>query len=197
MTTRIKKVLSLVCFIFLPLLCVSSLAQEKTKPLDVKLETSKGDIVIRLNTLSTPITTANFLSYLDSGYYDNTVFHRTIPNFMVQGGGFQSGMIKKKTNDPIINESASDLSNVRGSISMARRGTPNSATSQFFINVADNKRLDMRGLTPGYAVFGQVIQGMDVVDAIVQTPTHSTKGFQNVPAEDIYILHATRIAQQK
>jgi cyclophilin family peptidyl-prolyl cis-trans isomerase len=163
-------------------------------PPTVTLETSLGDIVIELDEEAAPITTANFLAYVETGFYDGndgqgaTIFHRVIPNFMIQGGGLTAEMTNKATMPPIVNESGNGLSNVRGSIAMARTNDPDSATAQFFINVVDNFGLDD---PPGYAVFGAVVQGMDVVDTIVAVDTTSVGGHQNVPVEPIVILSAS------
>ena len=153
----------------------------------VKLETSKGDIVLELYEDKAPATVANFLGYVESGFYAGTVFHRIIPNFMVQGGGFDQQYQQKKTRAPIQNEADNGLSNTRGTIAMARTGDPHSATAQFFINTVDNGPLDFTAKHPrgwGYAVFGKVVSGMDVVDAISATPTGVGK-LQGYPARDV------------
>jgi peptidyl-prolyl cis-trans isomerase B (cyclophilin B) len=159
----------------------------------VQLDTSKGTIVLELDQARTPDTVENFLAYVRAGHYDGTVFHRVIPGFMVQGGGMTPDMQQKATRGPIENEADKGGANRRGTIAMARTGDPHSATAQFFINVADNTPLDhtgkdMRGW--GYAVFGQVVEGMDVVDAIVAVPTASRGPHQNVPAEPVVIQKA-------
>jgi cyclophilin family peptidyl-prolyl cis-trans isomerase len=168
----------------------------------VVMETSLGTIKIELFEDKSPITVKNFLSYVDDKFYDGTVFHRVIPDFMVQGGGFESGMKQKKTKDPIKNESGNGLSNTAGTLAMARTNDPNSATSQFFINVGDNSRLDKFG--GGYCVFGKVIDGMDVVNKIkgVKTGTKKQKievdgkevevPHQNVPVDDVVIKSVKR-----
>ncbi|MQU63564.1 peptidylprolyl isomerase A [Pseudomonas sp. FSL R10-1350] len=158
----------------------------------VLLDTSNGQIEIELDPVKAPISTKNFLDYVDSGFYNNTIFHRVIPGFMVQGGGFTSQMTQKTTRDPIKNEAGNGLHNVRGTLSMARTSNPNSATSQFFINVADNANLD-QGSNAGYAVFGKVVKGMDVVDVIVNSQTTTKSGMQNVPIDPVYIKSAKRI----
>lgn len=150
------------------LLSISSLHAEQTNP-RVKFETSEGNIIIELNMASAPISVANFLNYVKTGFYDGTIFHRVINNFMIQGGGFTPEMDRKKGNAPVKNEADNGLKNIRGSIAMARTPDPHSASSQFFINVADNAFLDFKNKTPrgwGYAVFGQVVKGMNVVDKI-------------------------------
>jgi cyclophilin family peptidyl-prolyl cis-trans isomerase len=160
----------------------------------VTLETTLGDIVIQLDPAAAPITSENFLAYVESGFYDGTdgdgatIFHRVIPGFVIQGGGLREDMSSKPTMPPIVNEFGNGLTNVRGAISMARTNDPDSATSQFFINVVDNANLDV---PPGYAVFGMVVAGMDVVDAIVAVPTTSMGPYDDVPVEPIPILSAT------
>jgi cyclophilin family peptidyl-prolyl cis-trans isomerase len=168
---------------------------ESKKPV-VVLDTSSGAITLELDPEKAPITVANFLKYVDSGFYDNLIFHRVMPGFMVQGGGMDDKMDEKRTDKenkplvPIKNESRNGLSNERGSIAMARTSDPNSATCQFFINHADNARLDTLG--GGYAVFGKVIDGMDVVDSIAKQATTTRAGHENVPVKPIYIKSAKR-----
>lgn len=162
---------------------------------EVVLHTNKGDIRIRLFRDKAPISTANFLKYVESGHYDGTVFHRVISSFMIQGGGFTQELEQKPTMDPIQNEANNGLSNKRGTIAMARTMAPHSATSQFFINVVDNDRLDYRGpasgRTWGYAVFGEVISGMEVVDDIRYIETGSGGPFRSdVPQEAAIIEKA-------
>lgn len=160
----------------------------------VKLETNYGVIVIELNTEKAPITVANFLSYVNDGFYDGTIFHRVIKDFMIQGGGFTEEFVQKTPKAPIKNEANNGLSNVRGSLAMARTGDPHSATAQFFINTVDNNFLDFRGESGaawGYAVFGQVIEGMDVVDAIRAVSTGSQNGHSDVPNEIVMLNSAT------
>lgn len=159
----------------------------------VVLDTTMGPITLELYPDKAPITVENFLKYVDSGFYDNLIFHRVIRDFMIQGGGMTDQMVEKSTgkNPPIKNESqTSGLSNLRGTISMARTSDPNSATCQFFINHKDNKPLDSYG--GGYAVFGKVIEGMDVVDKIAGVATTSKAGHENVPQTPIYIKSAKR-----
>lgn len=158
------------------------------------MKTSRGAIRIELDDAKAPITTKNFLSYVDSGFYDGTIFHRVISNFMIQGGGFTPDMKQKKTQSPIQNEWRNGLKNVRGAISMARLGgDPDSASSQFFINVVDNAFLD-RPQPDGaaYAVFGKVTEGLDVVDAIKSVKTTTKSGHQDVPAEAVEIISIKR-----
>ena len=155
----------------------------------VALITAKGSITVELDPTLAPISTNNFLSYVNKGFYRDTLFHRVIPNFVVQGGGYATGMVKKtEQSAPIELESNKGLSNVRGSLAMARTNLPNSATSEFYINLVDNFSLDYKNATnPGYAVFGKVIQGMDVVNAIAAEPTGMAGGFSNVPLADIVL----------
>ena len=158
----------------------------------VALETSLGTIVIELNGEKAPISTANFLSYVKSGHYDGTVFHRVIPGFMVQGGGFDKEMNQKRVGSPIENEAKNGLRNDRGTLAMARTNDPNSATSQFFINTVNNDGLNRpRPDGHGYAVFGRVTEGMDVVDKIEKVRTGNRGGHQNVPVEAVTIVKAT------
>ena len=159
----------------------------------VKLATSAGDIVIELDKAKAPKTVDNFVQYVKDGHYNGTVFHRVIPNFMIQGGGMTADMREKTTRAPIPLESKNGLSIVRGSIAMARTGDPNSATSQFFINVQDNPRLDAANARDGngYAVFGKVIAGMDVVDKIRVMPTSSKGMHDDVPMMPVTINKAT------
>ena len=161
----------------------------------VVMETSMGKIRIELNQDKAPTTVKNFLSYVDDKFYDGTIFHRVIANFMIQGGGFTPGMKEKQTKDPIKNESDNGLSNERGSIAMARTNVPNSATSQFYINVKDNSRsLDKAnaGDGVGYCVFGKVIEGMDVVDKIKAVKTTTKGGHGDVPVTDVVITSVRR-----
>ncbi len=156
----------------------------------VILETSLGSIELELDADKAPVTVANFLSYVDEGFYDGTIFHRVIPTFMIQGGGFEPGLKQKKTKPPIKNEAPNDLSNARGAIAMARTSDLHSATAQFFINVADNRGLDDR--RSPYCVFGKVIAGMDVVDKIKAVATGRRGGHDDVPTQDVKILSARR-----
>jgi cyclophilin family peptidyl-prolyl cis-trans isomerase len=159
----------------------------------VVMRTSLGTIAMELFPEKAPLTVANFLSYVDSQFYAGLTFHRVIPNFMIQGGGLTPDMKEKKGRDPIKNESANGLSNLRGTVAMARRAEPTSATSQFFINVVDNKQLDKLG--GGYCVFGKVIRGMDVVDKIKAVQTGPNGGHQDVPVRPIIILSVRRAGQ--
>lgn len=183
----LKKLLLTACSVAF---ATSVMASDKTP--HVLLDTSFGQVEIELNAEKAPVSTKNFLEYVDSGFYNNTIFHRVIPGFMVQGGGFTEQMVQKQTRDPIQNEASNGLQNTRGTLSMARTSDPNSATSQFFINVADNDFLNP-GRDRGYAVFGKVTKGMEVVDQIVNSPTTTKKGMRDVPADPVYIKSAKRI----
>lgn len=165
-----------------------------SKIVKVLMKTSEGDITLALDEGKAPISVANFLQYADEGFYDNTIFHRVISGFMIQGGGLDADMQKKATRDGIQNEAKNGLNNVRGSIAMARTSAPHSATAQFFINHSNNDNLDYPSFDGwGYAVFGMVTDGMDVVDAIAAKPTHSVGGRQDVPEDTILITAITRI----
>jgi len=157
----------------------------------VLIKTSKGDIKVELDKEKAPISVENFLSYVNDGSYNGTIFHRVIKNFMIQGGGFTADMKQKPTKDPIKNEAKNGLSNAKGTLAMARTAVVDSATSQFFINHADNKFLDHGTRDYGYAVFGKVIEGMDVVDKIAIVPT----GHQDVPTETITIESITLVTK--
>ncbi|MHA7960285.1 peptidylprolyl isomerase [Streptomyces sp. L500] len=161
----------------------------------VRLTTNHGDIVLELNEEKAPKTVENFLAYVDKGHYDGTIFHRVIPGFMVQGGGFVPGMDQKPTDAPIDNEADNGLKNTAYTVAMARTNDPHSATAQFFINVNDNDFLNFTSKSPngwGYAVFGQVVEGQDVVDKIKAVKT-GTRGFhQDVPKDDVVIAAAKR-----
>ncbi|MFC7410532.1 peptidylprolyl isomerase [Hydrogenophaga atypica] len=157
----------------------------------VKLSTSLGDIVLELNAEKAPKTVENFLQYVKDGHYDGLVFHRVIPGFMIQGGGFSADMQQKATRTPIVLEATNGLKNERGTIAMARTNVPDSATSQFFINVVDNAMLNATGPGNGYAVFGKVTAGMDVVDKIRAVPTGSRGMHRDVPTTPVTILKAS------
>lgn len=159
----------------------------------VRLATSAGDIVLELDRAKAPKSVDNFIAYVKSGHYSGTVFHRVIPTFMVQGGGMDKNLVEKKTNAPIPLESGNGLKNERGTVAMARTADPNSATAQFFINVQDNPFLDQPNARDGngYAVFGKVVDGMDVVDKIRAVPTTTRGPHQNVPVEPVLIKQAT------
>lgn len=167
----------------------------KKKPTknQVKLTTNKGEITIELDTKNSPITTKNFLKYVDEGFYSDTIFHRVIPNFMIQCGGFDTDMNEKGSGKPIKNEAQNGLKNDRGTLAMARTQVVDSATSQFFINVKDNSFLNNSDGNFGYAVFGKVIDGMDVVDEIAAVQTSSKGYHDDVPVENVIIIKAERI----
>lgn len=167
-------------------------AQKQAEPV-VKLETSLGDILVQLDTRKAPITTANFIQYVKSGHYDGTIFHRVIKNFMIQGGGMTAEMKEKHTNAPIRNEANNGLKNKKYTIAMARTSDPQSASSQFFINTKDNDFLNFKAETPqgwGYAVFGKVIKGQDVVDRIENVATGRKSGHDDVPKAPVIIKKA-------
>jgi peptidyl-prolyl cis-trans isomerase B (cyclophilin B) len=154
----------------------------------VLLSTSHGDIILELDQEKAPISSENFLAYAADGHFDGTIFHRVIPGFMIQGGGFTADMRQKSTKAPIANEADNGLKNGRGTIAMARTSDPHSATSQFFINLTDNAFLDHKGKTPqgwGYAVFGEVVEGMEVVDAIARVATGTSGPHSDVPKEPV------------
>lgn len=165
----------------------------------VQFETIMGSITLELDDKNAPVTVANFLEYVKSGHYVNTIFHRVIPSFMIQGGGFTADMIQKATNAPIKNEAGNGLSNKRGTIAMARTSIVDSATCQFFINTVDNDFLDHTSNTPsgfGYCVFGKVVEGMDVVDKIEKCPTTSCGMHADVPVEPVIIIRAVEITEE-
>ena len=167
----------------------------------VKLATSMGDIVVQLDPAKAPKTVENFLQYVKDKHYDGTVFHRVIDGFMIQGGGFTKDMEQKPANAQIVNEARNGLKNLRGTIAMARRAEPHSATAQFFINHKDNATLDytgdQNGRTWGYAVFGKVIEGMDVVDRIAKVPTGDRAMHEKVPLEPVVIQSVKIISDKK
>lgn len=164
----------------------------ETKPVKIVMETSKGTIELELDAAKAPGTVANFVKYVKKGHYDGTVFHRVIPDFMIQGGGFTADMNQKATEDPIQNEAKNGLKNERGTLAMARTPNPHSASSQFFINLKNNSFLDYPGQDGwGYCVFGKVSKGIEVVDAIAGVATTNKAGHQNVPAEAVTITKAT------
>jgi peptidyl-prolyl cis-trans isomerase B (cyclophilin B) len=164
--------------------------QEKTM---VRMTTNQGAIELEMFTEEAPNTVANFLKYVNDGFFDGLIFHRVIPGFVIQGGGFEPGMKQKSPNAPIENEADNGVKNLRGSLSMARTNDPHSATSQFFISLKDNDFLDYRSKDAsgwGYAVFAKVVSGMDVVDKIAQTSTGNTGGHSDVPTEDMIVEKA-------
>ncbi len=164
----------------------------------VRFTTTLGVIDIELFDDDAPISAQNFADYVESGFFDGLIFHRVIPDFVIQGGGFMPGMQRRETRPPINNEADNGLKNLRGTLSMARTSDPHSATSQFFINLKDNAFLDHTGKNPngwGYAVFGKVVAGMDVLDKIAQVPTGSRAGHEDVPNEDVVVSKAEILAQ--
>ncbi len=179
-------------FAALALGCLSIYAHAEDQR--VLMKTSLGDITLELYGDKAPQTVENFLGYVDDGFYDGTIFHRVIDGFMIQGGGLGPDMQKKATREPVENEANNGLKNVRGSIAMARTGDPHSATAQFFINHSDNESLDYPSRDGwGYTVFGRVVAGMDVVDAIAEVPTSSRGGRRDVPDETVLIESAKRV----
>ncbi|MCC2682367.1 MAG: Peptidylprolyl isomerase [Nitrosospira multiformis] len=163
----------------------------------IRLHTNYGDIMLELDHEKAPVTVQNFIDYVNSGHYDNTIFHRVIDGFMIQGGGFEPGMIQKKTRAPIANEAGNGLKNDKYTIAMARTSDPHSATGQFFINVKDNDFLNYKSPTAqgyGYCVFGKVVEGMDVVDKIEKVKTGTRSGHQDVPMENV-ILEKAEVIQ--
>jgi peptidyl-prolyl cis-trans isomerase A (cyclophilin A) len=183
---NMKKIKLLILTLLLTIFSTAALATPQ-----VLLQTSMGDIEIELDSEHAPITTKNFLDYVNSGFYENLTFHRVIPGFMIQGGGADDQLKFKENNPPIKNEADNGLKNDRGTIAMARTSEINSATSQFFINVVNNDFLNYKSPEQyGYAVFGKVTKGMDIVDKIVSIPTKRVGPHQNVPVEPIYIKKA-------
>jgi peptidyl-prolyl cis-trans isomerase B (cyclophilin B) len=182
------------CFL-LTCLLFSSLSLAQTKNPTVVIETTSGEFEVELNQEKAPITVANFLKYVDDGFYAGTIFHRVIDNFMIQGGGMDENMKEKKTRDPIKNEAANGLKNDVGTIAMARTSVPDSASSQFFINVSENTALDYQNPSPtgiGYAVFGKVTKGMDIVNRIKKVKTGNLGGHSDVPMDKIVIKKIRR-----
>ena len=173
------------------LLAAPSLGQDT--PPRVALETNHGTIVLELNPEKAPITVGNFLDYVERGWYDGTVFHRVIDGFMIQGGGFTADMQKKITRPEIENESKNGLSNKRGTIAMARTGDPHSATAQFFINLVDNDGLDARGSSWGYAVFGEVVEGIEVIDSIAKVEVEPGRVSEAEPQETVSLVSAKKV----
>jgi cyclophilin family peptidyl-prolyl cis-trans isomerase len=164
----------------------------------VRFETSLGDFTLELDADKAPVTVANFLAYVDEGFFDGLIFHRVIPDFMIQGGGFTPGMDQKKNKAPIKNEAANGLKNERGTVAMARTNVVDSATAQFFINLKDNDFLNHRGQSNfGYAVFGKVVEGLDTIDRIAKERTGRKGGHDDVPLNDVVIISARRVEPAK
>jgi peptidyl-prolyl cis-trans isomerase B (cyclophilin B) len=185
--------------IIVALLCVAQFVQASPASPCVRLETNKGVIVIELDSKAAQKTVENILGYVRDGFYNGTVFHRVIKGFMIQGGGFAPDMQQKPTRDPVVNEADNGLKNLRGTVAMARTMVPHSATAQFFINTVDNAFLDYKGKTTegwGYCVFGKVIEGMNVVDAIEGVSTTSKAGHRDVPSSPVVIQRATIVEKQ-
>ncbi|XKH00951.1 peptidylprolyl isomerase [Marinobacter nauticus] len=159
----------------------------------VRVVTSEGAFVLQLRPDVAPKTVTNFLDYVEQDFYEGTIFHRVISGFMIQGGGFTPNMMRKPTQDPVVNEATETLPNLRGSIAMARTQDPDSATSQFFINVADNDFLNAGVRGPGYTVFGKVTEGMGVIDRIARTETRRVRGMADVPSSPVVIKSITRL----
>ena len=173
---------------------LAAAAQTAANDPQVLIKTSEGDVTVRLFKDKAPLTVANFLGYVDTGFYNGTIFHRVIPNFMIQGGGFLPDMTEKETGTPVENESRNRLHNTRGTLAMARTNDPDSATSQFFINQRNNLRLDWAPGREGYTVFGEVILGMDIVDFIATAPTGKVGQHSDVPKEPVVIVEITRVS---
>lgn len=168
-------------------------AGKSALPLEVVFETNMGSFNLELYPDKAPKHVENFLAYVDAGFYDNTIFHRVISDFVIQGGGFEKGMKHKKTREPVKNESSNRLKNLRGTISMARRTHPDTATSQFYINLKHNTSLDYKSdLQPGYTVFGRISKSMDVIDKIASIPTHKVDIFSDVPKQDVIVISVKR-----
>ena len=159
----------------------------------IRFETSHGDFTVELYAEEAPESVANFLAYVDAEFFDGTIFHRIVPGFVIQGGGLDVDFANRQTRDPIRNEAKNGLKNLRGTLSMARTSAIDSATSQFFVNLADNAFLDHSARDFGYAVFGRVTDGMTVIDTIAKVPTGRRKGYQDAPLEDVVIKSARRI----
>jgi len=191
-----RNALVLAAFVLMPLSFTFTVnAQDKPR---VQLETSQGNLVIELEQEKAPKTVANFLRYVDDGFYNGLIFHRVIANFMVQGGGLEPNMKKRPTREPVPNESANGLSNTRGTLAMARTADPHSATAQFFINVVDNPFLDRQQSRDGwgYCVFGRVVSGIEIVDKIRHAPTTRVGGRRDVPQTPVIITRALRVPSQ-
>jgi len=174
------------------LLGYAGLAQSTENP-KVLIDTNLGEIELELDVARAPLSVANFLSYVDSGFYDGTVFHRVIPKFMAQGGGFNAQMVQKQGKSPVKNESHNGLANQRGTLAYARTAHPDSATSQFFINLVDNAYLNGDANKPGYTVFGKVVRGMETVDKIAQLSTTTRDGMPDVPQQEVLIRSAKKL----
>lgn len=192
-TLKKAKVPAIIIAVVVILSVVGIIVSSHSSQNEVLLQTNKGNIVIQLYSNKAPVTVKNFEDYVKSGFYSGTVFHRVIPGFVIQGGGYTSNGTQKQTNAPIKLESNNGLKNSKYTVAMARTNNPNSATSQFFINLADNTYLDYSSTNPGYAVFGKVIKGSNVVDEIASTQTTTKNGMQNWPVQNIVIEKAKLI----
>ena len=193
MSSLRRLILSLAAACFIAGAAAANPTKTGATTVTVQMQTNKGLIVLELDAEKAPETVANFLEYARAGFYDGTIFHRVIPNFMIQGGGFEPGMTQKPTREAIENEASNGLKNEAYTVAMARTPNPNSATAQFFINVANNSFLNFTAPTPqgyGYAVFGKVVEGTDVVDKIRKVKTGNRAGHQDVPLEDVVITRA-------
>lgn len=189
-----RRLLTVLCCMALLAACSQAPVRPAARPdpyPDVQFDTSLGTFVLKLDRRRAPLTVRNFLHYVDTGFYNGTVFHRVVPGFVIQGGGFTAAYVEKRTAAPIPNESGNGLSNLRGTIAMARNRSPHSATAQFYINLVDNRRLDPSRDRWGYAVFGKVIHGMNVIDRIAAVPTGSGGPFgRDVPLTPVVIIKA-------
>lgn len=195
------KTLKALLFVALPAVSFFAAAAEASAHDNprVRITTSLGVIELELYATQAPLTVRNFLNYVETGFYNGTIFHRVIPGFMIQGGGFTPGLKPKRTGVPVKNEADNGLKNLAGTVAMARTADPHSATAQFFINTVDNPFLDHRDKTAagwGYAVFGRVTKGMEVAKKIESVPTHTVGPFENVPVEDVVIQKVERIKPQ-
>jgi cyclophilin family peptidyl-prolyl cis-trans isomerase len=186
--------LALCCLLSLASAMFTDAARAQDNP-RVKIDTSKGSFILELYEKEAPITVANFLRYVDEGFYNNTIFHRVIRRFVVQGGGYTPEMIKKDTHKPIVNESKNRLHNDRFTVAMARHEDPDSASSQFYINLRMNSQLNYRMDRPGYTVFGAVVAGRDVLNDMGFVATHTFAGMEDVPIEPVVLISAVRVAQ--
>lgn len=186
-------VIRVVLFLAAALIALPTMAGEALPT--VRMETSEGNMELTLRPDVAPKTVENFLRYVDEGFYNGTLFHRVIPGFMIQGGGFEAGLKRKDTHSPVVNEASPTLKNLRGTIAMARTNAPDSATSQFFINLVDNGYLDAGVRGPGYTVFGKVTSGMGVADAIASKRTGYSGGMADVPVEPVTIERITLITK--
>ncbi|MFE8069677.1 peptidylprolyl isomerase [Marinobacteraceae bacterium S3BR75-40.1] len=187
--------ISRLALLFIALILLTGHLHAEQRNPRVALETNQGRIVLELLPARAPKTVANFLQYVDEGFYEDTLFHRVIPGFMIQGGGYDKALQRKQAHPAIENESRNGLKNLKGTVAMARRGDPHSATAQFFINLVDNRHLDATPGRWGYTVFGKVIKGWDTVEQIAERPTTRRKGMANVPQQPVVIKAIHRLEQ--